>query len=329
MDWKLWMRGCVVALAFTGCEADDDVDDELRAADDDAIDEDCPIVWHGFHGWSIAEGVHSVTLVPTSPMACGDAVELELTVVVGDEPVPHEVDATDVEPELEPDSLPSYWLVFGGVPLFLGNGPLTWSYRFTLSPAQSWATLATVAETGGAEDRLLAGTWFAFARPLAGGGQYRGPGDVVPSWVRPYGGGSGPTTPNWQIPIGASRRTVCSGRAPSICVGGIFWDAAAAIAQTQGFCAAAHSEHGQMASYASSRMWPGYPAPSCRPTTGLVFDMWGTTRQRCSNPPARLACASLSPVLPQAEYLDLITDVISTNNLWEGCRQELDANLGC
>jgi hypothetical protein len=319
-------------------EGEDPLDEAaLRDAeqdDADATDPDCEIVPHMFHDWTLAEGVHGVTIEQVTFPACGEAIEFELRVVVGDVPVAQPVDAAEplggpLDAPLGPNAANGYWLAYAGQNVYLGNGPLTWSTRFTLTPYQSWAVLVALVEVPASNDaQQIAGVWFAFAPPLLGGGQYRGPGDVVPGWQNrpPW---SPPRTPGWQIPPGAAQRQVCSGRAPSICVSGVFWDAAAQIAQTQGFCAAARSEHGLMSSYVVGRSWPGYPAPSCMRTTGFTNDMWSTVRTRCTNPPAAVGCRSFSPMISPYELIDLTTDVLSTNNLWEGCRRELDANLGC
>lgn len=327
--WTSWLFAALSASA-TACdvESDDPLDDLELRDEDDVAEPDCEIVPHMFHDWSLAPGVHGVAIRQVTFPECGEPIEFELTVTVGDTPVAQPYDTAEPS-SAAPASANSYYLTYAGQTVSLGAGPRVWSTRFTMAPYQSWAVVVALVEIGANLDaQQIAGTWFTFAPPLAGGGQYRGPGDVVPGWVS---GGTGNTRPppNWQIPPGASRRTICSGRAPSICVAGVFWDAAASIAQTQGFCAAARAEHGAMASYAGGRNWPGYPAPSCLPTTGLTTDMWSSVRQRCNNAPARVACDRFSPLLSPFELLDLTTDVLSTNNLWEGCRRELDAMLGC
>ena len=311
----------------TGC-ADVEGDDGLEERELVEIEEPCEVVPHVYHVESRDEDRWSVTVEQVTFPGCNEETEFQVTVNVDDvgmEPI------DDTEPESgsgddsAPRSATSYYLFILGQPYYVGTGSFTWTWNFIVAPYQSWGThLGLVAVDSAFNFDHVAGAWFAYAPPYGGGG-YQGPGDVVPGWRTRRGR---PNPPRWQIPWGASRTTVCSGRDSSICVSGIFWDAAAQIARTQGFCPAAEGEHQQMADYANRQPWPGYPRATCVRTTGLTRDMWGSVANRCTTRPSLLACDPFGPMLNQPALVDLTTDVVSTANLWEGCRQELDRNLG-
>ncbi|MEM6995684.1 MAG: hypothetical protein AAF721_34565, partial [Myxococcota bacterium] len=67
----------------------------------------------------------------------------------------------------------------------------------------------------------------------------------------------------------------------------------------------------------------------CINSTGITPNMYSATKARCTNPQAQVGCSSSQPWnLTPAWMLDLTTDVMSTANLYAGCAQEMDNNVG-
>ena len=335
--------GCLaLALGMVGCDTEEGggprgLGDALRG-DEVELEtveimepgDECELVPHVFNTESVDIDQFHLEIVPIyDPEECEEPVEFELNVTV------EEVEGQPIEASggaAGPTAASSYYLYLAGQAFQIGNGPsFTFSYQFALPRYWSWSVHVALVQYSNLGFQSVATTNFAFAAPYyGGGGQYRGPGDVVPGWVQPYGGGQRP--PPWnQIPQGASRRTVCSGLDPSICVSGLFWDAAATQVAQQGFCAAAQAEHNQMEWYRNSQNWPGYPRASCINTTGITNDMYSSLKTRCTTPQPMLACSAWQPWnMTNFQVLDLTTDVLSTRNLWVGCNLEMDNNVsGC
>lgn len=326
-----------LALGMTGCDAEEGggprgLGDALRGDEVDPVGieepDECELEAHVFNTESVDIAQFHLEVVPVYvPEDCSEPVEFELNVTV------EELEAQPIEASggsAGPTANNTYYLYLAGQAFQIGGGPsFTFTYSFAMPRYWSWATHVALVQQSGLGFASVASTNFAYAPPFpGGGGQYRGPGDVVPGWVRPW---QGPRPPRNQIPIGASRRVVCSGLDPSICVTGLFWDAAANQVATQGFCAAAQSEYAQMESYRASQLWPGYPRASCINTTGITNDMYSSLKTRCTNTQPQLACSAWQPWnMSNFQVLDLTTDVMSTRNLWVGCNLEIDNNVsGC